>query len=175
MRPLILCVLIVLTTGCMSGYRATGPLFSELVESVEEAPSDKSRITLFRTNEYSLYFGRAASIKQNDNEIAQVPKGSFTYLDIEPGSQKIYAETWDYPGICGYNVNAEIGKNYFFEVMPRKESIGKGLLISTGGLIGISIAENMEVIDEKCRGLFAVVPVEKELAMEKIKLLRRAR
>lgn len=170
-----LIIFMLLLSGCMAGYQATGPSYAESQIELRDIPANLSRIIVFRTDEYTLYFGRPAFVKSDEKEIASVPKGGISYVDLEPSSLEIYTEEWDYPGRCGYVLGAEAGHSYFFEIVPRKESFLKGFFIGMGSAFEIAMAKKYEVIDGECRGLFALVPIEEDAAMDKIQVLRYAK
>jgi hypothetical protein len=84
---LVLAVLLV-AAGCA----ATGPLYSEIAATIPSVPAGKGRVYFYRAD---TMFGAAVTsdISLNKRVVGKSERGSFFYVDENPGNQVASAST----------------------------------------------------------------------------------
>ena len=159
-RTLSLLTLTIIITGCS----ATGPLHSEVAAN-QQALTEKSRLTIYRTGGNFQYSARAVRVKLDEQVIGQVDYKGFNVFDITAGQHTLTADMWDAPGRCDVALDLLPSTEYYFEVLPRSGSLASGLV---GGVLGMAIETGGKV----CGGAFAIKPVAKESALTDLQPLR---
>lgn len=150
----------VLVTACvaLSGCAASGAVYREQVAKSTPPAPNQARVTVYRTGESSQYSGRDARISLNGKPTIDVAYKGFNIVDVESGSHTLSVDIWDSPGSCALSVMLEANKDFFYEIKPRSANLVSFLL---GGVVGAAI----ESSGKQCGGAFALIPVEKNLAL----------
>lgn len=146
---------------------ATGPTYSESVASRPKS-KDAARVTIYRTGDNMQYSGRAVRLALDKNVIGNVDYKGFNIFDVESGQHVLTADIWDAPGKCNVVLNLMPATEYYFQVLPRTESLLSGML---GGALGMAIESG----GKECGGAFAIAPVVKESALSALQTLRQTR
>ena len=149
----------------LAGCVTLGKGYEETMSMAPPQAADSVRLFFFRTTENGLYSARSAAITVDDSSVGSCPMGGFFYIDVAPGSRIIATDMWDLPGSCTLTLHASEGEAYYFEVTARMESYK---LFLTTGFIGNAV----EASEKTCSGAFALVPTEKEKALELLSSLR---
>ena len=173
MKVMLKKIIIISFSLIITGCTTLGSSYKQVESKLQDSPSDKARIIVLRTNEHRLYLGRSAPIKIDNEEVSFCPMGGFDYFDVSAERHELITETWDYPGKCGFSIDPKAGEQYYFEVIPRESSFNQWVMVgmlggAVGGLIAGSISASMDKGEEGCRGMFALIPLNKEEAMNKI-------
>src|SRR5262245_58165421 len=101
-------------------------------KAARPVPAGKARIVLERTSGV-MYSGVAATVKLNDEKIADIWAGGNEVLDIAPGKAVLGVEAWSYPGVYRLELDAKAGKVYRVAIAPRGESFGPSLMLGPFG------------------------------------------
>ncbi|HSB97741.1 MAG TPA: DUF2846 domain-containing protein [Spongiibacteraceae bacterium] len=149
----------------LAGCATLGKPYKAMKDQVDLPPEQGARLVFFRTDESQLYAARAASVDMDGKEIGVLAGGGFFYSDVSRGSHILKTEMWDIPGKCLVNINAEVGKVYYFMVDARIESFWASM---AGGAIGNLV----ESSGKECAGGFRLYPVDKDTAKSKLTKLR---
>ena len=150
-----------------------GSSYKQVKDKLNDHPADKARIIVLRTNEHKLYSMRSAPIKIDNVGVSSCPMGGFDYFDVFPGRHEIVTETWDNPGQCGFSVEPKAGEQYYFEVIPRNSSFNPWFMVgilggAVGGVISGYMSTSLDKGEKGCRGMFALVPLSRDEANNKI-------
>jgi len=95
----------------------------------------KARIVVQRTGE-AMYSGVPATVKLNDEKVADLWAGGSEVIDISPGKKVLTVEAWSYPGTYRLELDAKAGTVYRVAIGPRAESFGPSLILGPlGGLV----------------------------------------
>jgi hypothetical protein len=151
----------------ISGCAATGPTFQEASQTFSKINSN-IRLVIFRTKESGIASARTASLKIDGTQVGGVQYGGFTVVHAQPGNHQLTVDLPDTLGKCDINIEIDSSNEYYFEIKPRVESLGFGLiptLIAKGDQAWSPTAKN-------CKGSFYIFPIEKEEALTKLKGLR---
>jgi hypothetical protein len=151
----------------LSGCAATGATYQDAVPN-KAVDSEKARLVLFRTRESTAGFARTASVKLDGQAVEGVKYAGFTLLDANPGLHTLTVDLPDTYGKCILPINAVSGKEYYFQIRPRIESLGLGGAVG-GYLKGANVPSPTR---EDCKGSFFIEPVEDSIALEKLKELK---
>jgi hypothetical protein len=151
----------------IAGCAATGPTYSE---STAKRPQslEAARVTIYRTGDHMQYSGRAVRLTLDKNVIGNVDYKGFNIFDIAAGEHTLTADIWDAPGKCNIALNLKPATEYYFQVLPRSESLLSGMV---GGVLGMAIESG----GKECGGAFAISPVEKEFAITALQPLRMSK
>jgi len=154
-------------TGCVI-YPPEGVKYSAIRSYLESEP-DKARVIVYRyPNEKGLSVKGKIPIYIDDNQIGDCLYGGVLHKEIPPGVNTI--KTNDN---CALTMNFEKGKIYYFMAYPRADYqeatqnvgfVGALLAGPVGAAIGSLIAAGSESQGQTCRGMYAIVPVNKEKA-----------
>jgi hypothetical protein len=149
------------------GCAATGPSYQEFSQSMG-VNQTKARLLLFRTKETAQASVRTASVKINGAYAAGVQHGGFAVVEIPPGKHTLTVDlpaTW---GQCDLVIDTAAGNEYYFEVKPRVENLGLGLIPTL-----IAKGERPWSPDRsEWKGSFYAEPIEKNNALQKLKELK---
>jgi hypothetical protein len=120
--------------GCSSpepqtGGMAAGPLPTNAARPLSVG---KARISLERTSGV-MYAGVAATVKLNDEKVADVWAGGNEIVDFAPGKAVLGVEAWSYPGVYRLELDAKAGMIYRVAIAPRGESFGPSLILGPLG------------------------------------------
>lgn len=150
----------------VAGCAASGPKYSESNANRPKSP-EAARVTVYRTGDSMQYSGRAVRIALDKNVVGSVDYKGFNIFDIEAGQHVLTADMWDAPGKCNVEVKLSPATEYFFQVLPRSESLFSGMV---GGALGMAI----ESSGKECGGAFAIIPVTNEYAIKALQPLRQS-
>jgi hypothetical protein len=92
----------------------------------------KARIVLERSGAVT-YAGVAATVKLNDEKVADIWAGGNDVVDVAPGKAVLGVEAWSYPGVYRLEIDAKAGKIYRVAIAPRGESFGPSLILGPFG------------------------------------------
>lgn len=81
-------VIVVLVAGCA----ASGPLYKEVSSAIPTVPSGKGRIYFYRADTI-LGAAVTSDIRLNDSVVGNSERGSFFFVDANPGNFKATAST----------------------------------------------------------------------------------
>lgn len=157
-------------TGCVI-YPPEGVKYSAIRSYLESEP-DKARVIVYRyPNEKGLSVKGKIPIYIDDNQIGDCLYGGVLHKEVPVGMKVIKVSDE-----CAIKMNFEKGKIYYFMAYPRKAyddalDIGSSIGLIGGALgvcVGSLIASNVESKDQPCRGMFAIIPVEKSKALAEL-------
>ena len=168
MRAIVALIMVMLTAGCSS--LSTAPVFEEL--QPVHSP-DAAVVTVFRTAESPLYMLRSAPVHVAGAESVSLPRGSFHPYVLDPGQYRFLSKTFDAASECVLHVDLRAGRQYFLEVVPNNEAVGKLLTDSFIWMARVAATEQITTLsvgeyNQLCQGMFAFVPIPHDIAMGKL-------
>jgi hypothetical protein len=119
---------VLVLTGCQTTADSATPIGA--------APAaGMAAITITRSNDL-MYVGAPASISVNGEKVADLGVGQSYSGSVRPGSVIVSASAWSAPGQSSTRFQAEAGKTYRLQVMPRAVHTTSGAI---GGLAGQAV------------------------------------
>lgn len=149
------------------GCAATGANYQDTLPN-KAVDLDKASLVLFRTKESAAMSARTAAVKLDGKPMDGVKYAGFTFLDANPGLHTLIVDLPDTYGKCILPIDVTSGKEYYFQIRPRIESLGLGGAVG-GYLEGANVPSPER---EDCKGSFFIEPVEDNIAIEKLKELK---
>jgi hypothetical protein len=149
------------------GCAATGPSYQDFSQS-SALTEMKARLVLFRTRESAIASVRTADVRIDGVPAAGVRYGGFAFVEVQPGKRVLTVDLPDIRGQCDLPVDTAAGKEYYFEVKPRVEGLGMGLIPT----LVVKGDQPWSPDRSDCRGAFYVVPIERNDALQKLKDLK---
>lgn len=111
--------------GCAT---ATGPAFTQL----EAPPSNKAQLYLYRKSAlYAVGASYAVANAVTNQKLGELFNASYLLLPLDAGKHVITVDERGFASIKTFEIQAEVGKNYFVEY-----DSSKGLLLGLGLLSG---------------------------------------
>ena len=157
MNSLKLILFSLLLTSCAA---VNGPWYAEVINTLPAIEKNEARVFFFRCDHWYMK-GRSAPINIDGKDTLSIKNNTFDYIDIEHGQHVFMTEIWDSPGKYVIEPNLMSGKEYFIEIIPRKE-LQKAQV--NFGIIGL-FAESGG--SEK-GGALALIPLEEKVAKGKL-------
>lgn len=161
---IIRCLTSVLVSLALVACAATGPIYSEEITN-RPLSSEAARMTIYRTGDTLQYSARSVRVAYDKNVLGNVDYKGFNIFDVKAGQHVLTADMWDAPGKCDVALDLQPATEYYFQVQPRSGSLIAGL---AGGFLGMAAESG----GRECGGAFAIVPVEKEAAIDVLQQLR---
>jgi len=116
-KSLVTVVVVVVLAGCA----AEGPLYKDVSASISPVPAGKGRVYFYRTNSM-LGAAITSDITMNGRVVGRSARGSFFYVDENPGDCKASAST-------------EVEREVSFTLAPGETKYIKST-VSMGALVG---------------------------------------
>lgn len=164
MKNIIICILFIMLTSCVSyNFRGQCVVNGKVTLNCEKisTPSPENAL-LYIYRPYIFFQGGSWPVMWIDShEIGPLYNYAFVILSVKPGTYSVQAkktniyETWVVPDF-GMNITLEAGKTYFLRVAPVLGSVfSVGYVTSVGGTgsMGLVKGENAKVEMKKAKYL----------------------
>lgn len=161
---MIVRVLLLFVAAAVTGCAATGHTYAEDHATRTGLSPGNSRLTILRGDHFQ-YSGRSVRIGLDGTTIGGVDYKGFNVFDVSSGRHVLAADMWDAPGKCEAALDLKPAHVYYFEVVPREESLYSGLAF---GVLGMAA----ESAGKQCGGAFGIIPVPEGTAVRALQRLR---
>ena len=157
----------VLSFAALSGCAASGIKHADQLAMQPPVSNTASRITVFRTKESGQYSARSAPLSVDNRLATSIKYGGFSTLDLQSGQHILMTELSNLPGKCELPVQLNAGTIHYFEITPRLANFVSAV---TGNVVGAAL----ESAGKTCGGAFSIFPVTEEIALFKLRDLRKS-